>query len=105
REKSVVRGPRPPSPRAALRGAEEPRLFLAQFAAAQVALAVGDARLPLTLEPGAWRRIHVVGDAATVALAGSSTRVALTRPVEALGVAIADADVDIGEVVVLEEGP
>lgn len=73
--------------------------------AGQVALAVGDARLPLAFEPGAWRRIHVVGDSAAVALAGSSTQLALTRPVEVLGVAITDADVDIGEVVVLEEGP
>jgi ferric-dicitrate binding protein FerR (iron transport regulator) len=73
--------------------------------AGRVALAVGDARLPLALEPGAWRRIHVVGDQGGVTLAGSPTRVALGRPADAIGVALTGVEVDIGEVVVLDEGP
>ncbi len=71
--------------------------------AGQIALAVGDARLPLTLEPEVWRRIHVVGDQEGVALAGSSTRVALTRPADVIGVAVNGVEIDIGEVVVLED--
>jgi len=76
-------------------------------AGGQVALAVGDARLPLALQPGAWRRVHLVGDADGVALIGSPSlgRVALTRPVEAIGVALSAAEVEIGEVVVLDEAP
>lgn len=72
---------------------------------AQVAIAVGDARLPIALAPGTWQRIHVLGDGEGVALAGSSTRAALSRPVELLGVELAGADVDVGEVVILEDAP
>ena len=76
-------------------------------AGGQVALAVGEARLPLALVPGVWQRVHLVGDAQSVALVGAvtPTRTALTSAVDAIGVALTAAEVEIGEVVILDEAP
>jgi hypothetical protein len=51
--------------------------------------------------------VHLVGDGQGVAIDRSSppARVARARPIEAIGVELAGAELEIGEVVVLAEEP